>query len=243
MNTKRQTIWLVSMLSLMVVLSAYYLFTEDVSKLDLRTDKALQEEIKVDTEVKLPDGNQSTDKAATGSAQPNASGIKSDSGAQPDGAAKSDASRKDSAASGHNESAAATSAQTKDALVLEKLQQQGTSGTDYFEMQEMKRNEEFKKKYEQLTSVLSDSKKTADEMAKASDEIDKLQTQQAKIENIEDLLAKDYKSGAMLLEDSNKWKVVVHGDKLEKSQAVSIVDLVMKELSVTQDKVSVQLMR
>lgn len=30
MNTKRQTIWLVSMLSLMVVLSAYYLFTEDL---------------------------------------------------------------------------------------------------------------------------------------------------------------------------------------------------------------------
>lgn len=32
MNTKRQTIWLVSMLSLMVVLSAYYLFTEDTPK-------------------------------------------------------------------------------------------------------------------------------------------------------------------------------------------------------------------
>jgi len=30
MNTKRQTIWLVSMLSLMVVLSAYYLFTQDL---------------------------------------------------------------------------------------------------------------------------------------------------------------------------------------------------------------------
>ena len=29
MNNKRQTIWLVSMLSLMVILSAYYLFTED----------------------------------------------------------------------------------------------------------------------------------------------------------------------------------------------------------------------
>ncbi|KUP21400.1 SpoIIIAH-like family protein [Paenibacillus sp. DMB5] len=29
MKGKRQTIWLVSMLSLMVVLSAYYLFTED----------------------------------------------------------------------------------------------------------------------------------------------------------------------------------------------------------------------
>ena len=31
MNTKRQTIWLVSMLSLMVLLSAYYLFTQDTN--------------------------------------------------------------------------------------------------------------------------------------------------------------------------------------------------------------------
>jgi len=30
MNTKRQTIWLITMLSLMVVLSAYYLFTNDI---------------------------------------------------------------------------------------------------------------------------------------------------------------------------------------------------------------------
>lgn len=34
MNTKRQTIWLVSMLSLMVVLSAYYLFTEEIGGKD-----------------------------------------------------------------------------------------------------------------------------------------------------------------------------------------------------------------
>lgn len=37
MNTKRQTIWLVSMLSLMVVLSAYYLFTNDIGD-DLLSD-------------------------------------------------------------------------------------------------------------------------------------------------------------------------------------------------------------
>jgi len=34
MNTRRQKIWLVSMLSLMVVLSAYYLFTDDLNRVD-----------------------------------------------------------------------------------------------------------------------------------------------------------------------------------------------------------------
>jgi len=38
MNTKRQTIWLVSMLSLMVVLSAYYLFTQDLGGKTQLTD-------------------------------------------------------------------------------------------------------------------------------------------------------------------------------------------------------------
>ena len=44
MNTKRQTIWLVSMLSLMVVLSAYYLFTQDASSPDLLTDNTKLEQ-------------------------------------------------------------------------------------------------------------------------------------------------------------------------------------------------------
>lgn len=44
MNTKRQTIWLVSMLSLMVVLSAYYLFTQDASSPELLTDNTQLEQ-------------------------------------------------------------------------------------------------------------------------------------------------------------------------------------------------------
>lgn len=51
MNAKRQTVWLVSMLSLMVVLSAYYLITEDMS--DKTPSQSVQvEELKIDqTEV------------------------------------------------------------------------------------------------------------------------------------------------------------------------------------------------
>ncbi|WP_138753405.1 SpoIIIAH-like family protein [Paenibacillus sinopodophylli] len=44
MNTKRQTVWLVSMLSLMVVLSAYYLFTQDVETPDVLTDGSQTEQ-------------------------------------------------------------------------------------------------------------------------------------------------------------------------------------------------------
>ncbi len=44
MNTKRQTIWLVSMLSLMVVLSAYYLFTQDIDPAGPLTDSTQTEQ-------------------------------------------------------------------------------------------------------------------------------------------------------------------------------------------------------
>lgn len=39
MNKKRQTVWLVSMLSIMVILSAYYLFTEDLDQPDLASNE------------------------------------------------------------------------------------------------------------------------------------------------------------------------------------------------------------
>lgn len=45
MNSKRQTIWLVSMLSLMVILSAYYLFTQDPSDPNMFSDNTVQEDV------------------------------------------------------------------------------------------------------------------------------------------------------------------------------------------------------
>ncbi len=69
MNAKRQTIWLVSMLSLMVVLSAYYLFTEDVNKLDLASTETINksQEVKIDMSQVDPANAAKTDvKATTG---------------------------------------------------------------------------------------------------------------------------------------------------------------------------------
>lgn len=54
MNTRRQTVWLVSMLGLMVVLSAYYLFTEDVENMEVVSENPPEEEILID--ATNPDG-------------------------------------------------------------------------------------------------------------------------------------------------------------------------------------------
>lgn len=205
MNTKRQTVWLVSMLSLMVVLSAYYLFTEDIGSLD-PVQQASGTEIRVDTTVEGITGPEA--------------GVAS-SGSQPSG-----------------QSATATGGKS-DEDVLKEAAVRATSGSGYFASLTMKRNEEFAKQMEQWLQISVDDKKTSDEVEKALAELHKLQDQDEKVTSIEDSLAATYRN-AVVLQESGKWKVVVQAAKLEKSEGVSIVDLVMKELGVSPDKVTIQ---
>lgn len=224
MNTKRQTVWLVSMLSLMVVLSAYYLFTEDVNELDLATQQAAGSEIKVDAvttgtapKTDTVDGKAAADKAAAD--QANASAMP-----------PADKATTAPVASG---------AKKTDEEVIKQVSTVATSGNDYFAGLHMKRTEEFSKQMEKWLTIQTDSKKSNDEVTLAMNEIQKLQDLDEKVTSIEDYLAKDFKN-AIVLQESGKWKVVVQTAKLEKSQGVSIVDYVMNELNVTPDKVTIQ---
>jgi stage III sporulation protein AH len=220
MNTKRQTIWLVSMLSLMVVLSAYYLFTEDVNKLNTATEKVTQEDIKVTTEQKDPAaGEKAVSSGLTSSSQTGDS----------------------KAAQG--QSADANKSANTDAQVLEQVQNKAKSGSDYFADLAFKRNQDLGKRIEDLQNVMVDTKKSTDEISKASDDFDRLQTMQAKVENLEDLLGQTY-NNAIVLEEGSKYKAVVQvAAKLEAKQAQGIIDMMIKELGVTKDAVSVQYLK
>ncbi|MDF2669538.1 MAG: SpoIIIAH-like family protein [Paenibacillus sp.] len=211
MNAKRQTVWLVSMLSLMVVLSAYYLFTEDVNEVEVANNQILGNEIKVDTVTK--DAGQET------KSQPTSAGVTGTNSST--GAATTDATKK------------------TDAEVLKQVANTAMTGSDYFKTAQMKRQEELGILVEKWMTVSLDSKKTTEEVQKALTELDMIQDQEARVASVEDLLGKDF-SNALVLQEGSKWKVVVQAAKLEKSQGVSIVDLVMKELNVGADKISIQ---
>lgn len=214
MNTKRQTIWLVSMLSLMVVLSAYYLFTDDVNELDLSADPA-----PAGTEIKVD--------AVTGG-----TASESDGGT----ASESDA---DAADKGASETAADANAQKTDQEVLKQVSAKAVSGSDYFVAAQMKRTEELAKETERLIAITVDPKKSNEEVVQAQTELTKLQDLDEKVTRLEETLTKDYPN-AVVLQDGGKWRVVVQAEKLEKSEGVSIIDQVTKELNVTPDKVMVQ---
>lgn len=256
MNSKRQTIWLVSMLSLMVVLSAYYLFTEDVNNLDFNATGSKEpsaKEIVVNTndlngkqnsaattpsDAKTGAASSEAKQPAAETAKPDskASGTKTDapSDAKANSNAKPDAQAKDQTASKSNEQVSPA-----DAKVLQQVSAQAKSGTDYFINLSLKRNEEMSKQIEKWMAIQTDTKQTQEASAAAAAEIKKIQDNEAKITNLEDSLMKDFPQ-AVVMEEASKWKVTVQSNKLEKSQAVSIVDKVMQEMGVGPDKIVVQ---
>lgn len=292
MNSKRQTIWLVSMLSLMVVLSAYYLFTEDVSKLEFTSTGAATtgtptngtakgtdsttglsaKEIVINTNdlnVKpvesktTPQAAAKTDTAPSSGtnatvnpatpaaptanpATPAAPTTKATTPAAADPKASSGAAAKDpkstaqaSAATAQPTVKANEAVSAEDAKVLQQVMTQVKSGSDYFAGLGLKRNEELAKLTEKWMTILADPKQTATAAANAEAELRKLQDQEAKVTNLEDTLMKEFPQ-AVITEEASKWRVTVQSNKLEKSQAVSIIDKVMQEMNVAADKIVVQ---
>lgn len=250
MNAKRQTIWLVSMLSLMVVLSAYYLFTEDVNKLDLASTDATSQsqEVKIDMSQVDPVTGAKTDvKTTTGAAAGTTNTTKTDTKTTtPQTSTKTDATTtttQDSSKTTTKDTSKVTTSKTDD-QVLKQVEEQAktTSAQDYFTNEQVKQNDYFSKTSSDLMAIILDTKKTPEAIANATNDLNKLSDLQEKIDNLQDLLIQDFPQ-AVINQDGNKWKVTVQSDKLEKSQGVSIVDMVVKELGAAPENIKIQYVR
>ncbi|MDN4088076.1 SpoIIIAH-like family protein [Paenibacillus polymyxa] len=270
MNNKRQTVWLVSMLSLMVVLSAYYLFTEDsspanppvadseqVSKVKQdaaqeATTKAEEQmnELKVNevvTNGEVTDGTAETSTKDTASTTDPATepskGDKDTAAAPP--ATESTASDQNTTTAKTDTTAksddkAASSAKTDKQVLDQVASEQAAQPTAAAVIDNylLERDVENQKKNDELTTAMNDS--TPQKAAEAQKELHVLEDKQAKITGIEEELQQQFANAVVREEDADKYKVVVLSEKLDAKQAVTIVDKVMKELNVTQDKISVQ---
>ncbi|MFM9279073.1 SpoIIIAH-like family protein [Paenibacillus jiagnxiensis] len=290
MNNKRQTIWLVSMLSLMVVLSAYYLFTEDTGTVTDPVADSTQvmdggttaapgtggsDELTVNEVVTegadAASGQEASGQTASGES---ASGETASNNTASNDAASNDTASNDTAsgtgqaategdaskgtegqtaATGTEGSSKSAGQQTEvaktDEQVLEEVkagQQAGQEAgpeaketaaaviDDYL----FEREVNNQKKQEELMAAMND--KSSTEAAAAQKELTALEDKQAKITGIEEELEQQFASAVVKEEDNDVYKVVVLSDKMDAKQAVSIVDKVMKELNVTQDKIKVQ---
>ncbi|MFS0871402.1 SpoIIIAH-like family protein [Paenibacillus xylanilyticus] len=272
MNNKRQTVWLVSMLSLMVILSAYYLFTEDSGPVNAPVAESQQVDGMKEGEVKetagildpteglvvneVVNGGEvtGTDASEQPASEPteDPAATEGQEAAETEQAPASEPGASEPEANQETDKGTTTApdaagsetegiATKTDEEVLKEMEEQNTaaSASSQFQNYQWQREESNNRKYEELMTIAGDLSKTPEENAKATEELRTLEEKEAKINGIEETLSQQF-ANAIVQEDADKYKVVVLSDKLDVKQAVSIVDLVMKELAVTQNKISVQ---
>ncbi len=196
MNTRRQKIWLVSMLSLMVVLSAYYLFTDDIGQV---------------SDPDSQDGNMT--------------------------------------AAGHLEATYDSQFADDEHYVLsdeEILAQvesmQASAGVSAkFDQLYMQRDNQLKERFDELNRIVTDPSQSTEAVTQAYTEHDMLEEQYLIVQSLEEQLMEDY-GNAIIEEENGEWHVRVLADHLEKSQAVSIIEMVADELGVDNRQVFVTMM-
>lgn len=232
MNTKRQTVWLVSMLSLMVILSAYYLFTDNVDELATTSGmEDTEQQVNID-EVSM-DGL-TDDELSIGSWDDEEDAIMIDEVA---GNQIADNSNQSSSAKDDSNQVNEANVVKPDKEVLEQVQAGAKSGEDYFSALLIHRNEALAKDTERLLGITADPDKSDDELVKAQVELDAIEDMQYKISDLEDQLMQNYEN-VVITEEKGKWKAVVQADKIERSQAVSIMDLMIENLGITPNKIA-----
>jgi stage III sporulation protein AH len=225
MNTKRQTIWLVSMLSLMVVLSAYYLFTDNVDELETTSGMEDTEQMVTMDEISVDENLTDEQLSLMGSWEDMEDAISTDE-------ADPMVTKSDEVTNNSDQISVNMMEQNKavkpDKEVLEHVQAGAKSGEEYFSALLIKRNEALANDTERLLGITVDPEKSDAELVKAQEQLEAIEDMQYKISDLEDQLMQDYEN-AVITEEKGKWKAVVQADKLERSQAVSIMDLFSKE--------------
>ncbi|QHW30283.1 SpoIIIAH-like family protein [Paenibacillus rhizovicinus] len=251
MNNKRQTIWLVSMLSLMVILSAYYLFTEDVSTPTndiVTTDGTQQQGDKSDATEASGTAN-----ADNGIVANEVTGNEADSTA--DNAANSTTDKSSAAADNNSASAADNGSAPKDGTstadssangamsdedILKEVESVGGLATSVFSQLQEQRESTYFDQYNKLMGEVSDTKLSEKDAARSMDELNLLEDKNTKITGLEEELSKQFGNAAVVPDAGDHYKIVVQSDKLERTQADSILTKAIDELGLTPDQLTVQ---
>jgi len=187
------------------------------------------------TQVDGTDGAEATDGAAP-SEDADASADGTDAGS--DAAAAPDASAPAADGKDQEQSSADPSASPDDEAVLSNLNNQ--KGRAYFDNIELQRRTKVSEEEERLNNIIADTtNNTQDQAAAAIEDLHRLDATEERISSLEEKLLATYEN-AVVEQDNDNFKVVVQADKLNKAQAVSIVETATKELQVTPDRVTVQ---
>lgn len=260
MNNKRQTIWLVSMLSLMVILSAYYLFTEDSGKATppvadstqasnqksgtnaKTTDELVLNEVTPEGFVGDSGASEETDSAANTDSTKDSGQDKQEQTTDEKGNEKATEPKepKGDAKSGESTGTEDTAKTEED--ILGEVAAQANSAGSKIEAYQLDRANKNMKLYDELMTKLGNQENSAEETAQVTEQLKTLEEREQILLSLEEELQQQYEN-AVVKEENERYNVVVLGEQLDAKGAAGIVDKVMSELKVSQDKVSVQIVR
>ncbi|PRP49134.1 stage III sporulation protein AH [Bacillus halotolerans] len=205
---KKQTVWLLTMLSLVVVLSVYYIMSpESKNAVQMQSEKSPSDSGEVATE-KTPAKEDTKEKNGTETEKED--GTKG---------TKDSASDKETSAE----------ASEKGTVVTE------TADDDLFTTYRLDLEDARSKEREELNAIVSSDDATAKEKSEAYDKMTALSEAEGTEKQLETLIKTQGYEDALVNAEGDKINITVKSDKHSKSKATAIIDLVAKEIKTMKD--------
>lgn len=207
---KKQTVWLLTMLSLVVVLSVYYIMSpESKNAVQMQSEKSASDSGEVATE-KVPAKQDTKEKSGTETEKGKEDGTK--------GTKDSSADKETSA-----------EASEKGTVVTE------TADDDLFTTYRLDLEDARSKEREELNAIVSSDDATAKEKSEAYDKMTALSEVEGTEKQLETLIKTQGYEDALVNAEGDKINITVKSDKHSKSKATAIIDLVAKEIKTMKD--------
>ncbi|MCM3007829.1 stage III sporulation ratchet engulfment protein SpoIIIAH [Bacillus sp. PS93] len=207
---KKQTVWLLTMLSLVVVLSVYYIMSpESKNAVQMQSEKSASDSGEVATE-KAPAKQDTKEK----------SGTETEKG-------KEDGTKRTKDSSADKETSAEAS--EKGTVVTE------TADDDLFTTYRLDLEDARSKEREELNAIVSSDDATAKEKSEAYDKMTALSEVEGTEKQLETLIKTQGYEDALVNAEGDKINITVKSDKHSKSKATAIIDLVAKEIKTMKD--------
>ncbi|MED3383512.1 stage III sporulation ratchet engulfment protein SpoIIIAH [Bacillus subtilis] len=207
---KKQTVWLLTMLSLVVVLSVYYIMSpESKNAVQMQSEKSASDSGEVATE-KAPAKQDTKEKSGTETEKGKEDGTK--------GTKDSSADKETSA-----------EASEKGTVVTE------TADDDLFTTYRLDLEDARSKEREELNAIVSSDDATAKEKSEAYDKMTALSEVEGTEKQLETLIKTQGYEDALVNAEGDKINITVRSDKHSKSKATAIIDLVAKEIKTMKD--------
>ncbi|MEH6940352.1 SpoIIIAH-like family protein [Bacillus sp. JJ722] len=208
MLLKKQTVWLLTMLSLVVVLSVYYVTTP--------TEK----ENSMTTTVEKDNQKEGTKETTNNQNE------------KPSVATDDESGSKDAIKDSTNDTSKNTSKDNSEDTIKEVIPIQGD---ETFQTLRLEITDERSKQIEDLTEMVGNTELSAEERDKANETIKEISSLTQKEVMLEGLIAQMNYDAVLVRTQDHNVRVTIKADKLSKSAANDIVRLVTGEMPTVQD--------